>query len=526
MASNLLGTTTGVNAMVTAQRHLLERRLSRFFKRNLVIDYNQWKSGGGFTLETLLGELNGHHDEEIIDLYRLLALVGGTPYTVADMLIYVDPINGSDESGDGTVDHPFESLWFIGTLPKRINHTVDIMFLSDVSVPNYQELTLDYEFGPDGYLNFIGVGAPTVVEGPLTVSTTGAVGSGAGMYVKMTSAIGAVHAGEFLMATSGGNSGQAQPIHSRFSSDTFLLIAGSFPALAPGDTMNVVRPSVKFSCRALTLACRNGSWYSNIVRDNGRISFSNLVIDIANSNDARNALLIDNTCPACFGFVQLDPPDDGTWKVKSGVNVQSPTGSAESRSSSGVTNIADFGTESSQHFAGMAIKDTGKNFPGIVEQGCIQWWCTRGLITLKKESKMNHVSCERIESYLAVSEIFSTMVEGRANAGAGGGLESYNSLHDIDGLIVLNSDNVIALISQSTITLQKAERDGTYSTISAYGIYFQSSAFLELRDAGANLTGALGDIRFDCVSPGVTSTIPAAYGWTNQQAAVVKRLSV
>jgi hypothetical protein len=523
--SNLLTTDDGRAAVIIAQRYLLERRLSRFFKRNLVIAYNEWLAGDGFNLETIVGELNASHDTEVINLYRLLQLVGGLPATISNMDIYVDAAAGSDETGDGSSSKPFKTLWFYDTLPRTIRHEINIMFTSDFIVDNYEPFEVAFNFEHDGYLAFVGVGLPEVVEGPFEVSTTGAVASGAGHYIQMTAPVGD-HAGEFIMATSGASTGNAQPIHSRYSTDTFLTIAGSFATLAPGDTMNVVHPAVQFQCASLSINCRTDEWYSNIVRGDGKVSFVNLKLRIANSNDARNSLIVDNTLPMVFGFVQLNTPDNGSYIVKSEVNTQSCTSTTEARSGSGVTNIAGFGTEGNQKFAGMAVDDTGKNYPGTVERGVLQWWCSRGVINLTDKCKVNRVSCNRLASYLAMSEISNTIAEGRANSGAGGGLESYNSSHDIDKFTVLNSDNIIAVTGQSVITLQNVDYSATYSTITGFGIYFVSGGTVELHDAGANLTGATGAIRYTLVNPAVTAAIPAAYGLDSQQTAMVKRLSV
>lgn len=523
--SNLLNSTDGFNAMLTAQRFLLERRLSRFFKRNLVISYNEWLAGDGFHLETLLGELNASHDTEVINLYRLLQLVGGLPATISNLDIYVDAAAGSDETGDGSSSAPYKTLWFYDTLPRTIRHEVNIMFTSDFIVDNYEPFDVSFNFEHDGFLNFVGVGVPEVVEGPFTVATEGAIASGAGHYIQMTAPVGD-HAGEFIMAADGGAAGMAQPIHSRYSTDTFLMIAGSFALLAPGDTMNVVRPSVQFQCAALSINCRTDEWYSNIVRTNGKVAFINLKLRIANSNDARNSFIVDNSLPMCFAFVQLNTPDNGSYIIKSEVNTQSCSNLAESRAASGVTNIAGAGTEANQEFAGMAVDDTGKNYPGTVEKGVLQWWCSRGVINLTDKCKVNRVSCNRLASYLAVAEISNTIAEGRANSGAGGGLESYNSSHDIDKFTVLNSDNIIAVTGQSVITLQNVDYSATYSTITGFGVYFVSGGTVELHDAGANLTGATGAIRYTLVNPAVTAAIPAAYGLDSQHTAMVKRLSV
>lgn len=522
--SDLLSTPDGVNAVVVAQRYLLERRLSRFFKRNLVISYNDWKSGNGFVLETLVGELNSFHDEEVLDLFRLLALVGGTAATMADMEIFVDPTNGSDTTGDGTETLPYQSLWFLPTLPKRIDHEIDILLLGDVSYPNFAEMLVDHDFGAKGVLNFIGVGTPEIVEGPFEVSFVSALAGIPCVTITMTTAPGAAHAGEFLMATSGTDAGQTQAIHSLPSVDTFLCLKGSFPSLSPGDTMNVVRPSVTLSCRALAVTSRNGSWYSDIVRGESKISFTNLIIDIANTNDARDSLLIDSTCDTAFGFVQIDPPDNGTWRVKSRVNYLSPSSFAESKTDSGVTNISDFGTESNQNFSGVAIKDVGKSYPGWLDRGDIGWWSTRGLLNLIRDCNLRHVSAERIAAERSMGKIYQTIVEGHVNSNVGGGIEVFSSCLDLEQFLVLNSDNYIVLIGQSFLTLTDCNK-ALYSTISQYGIYFFSGGTCELHFDPSFMGGTLDDVWFGSVNPGIPSAFPSAYNTISQETSVVKRLS-
>ena len=113
--SDLLNTSEGRNVIIEAQRFLLKRRLARFFKRNLAIDFEQYEKGlGEFDLSTLLGQLNVAWDDELRDLYRLLGTVGGLTESIAETEINVNPATGSDITGTGSADRPYASLWFIG----------------------------------------------------------------------------------------------------------------------------------------------------------------------------------------------------------------------------------------------------------------------------------------------------------------------------------------------------------------------------------------------------------------------------
>jgi hypothetical protein len=91
--------------------------------------------------------------------------------------------------------------------------------------------------------------------------------------------------------------------------------------------------------------------------------------------------------------------------------------------------------------------------------------------------------------------------------------------------MVLSGDNVISILSHSIVVCKAVERSLTYSTITGYGLYFESGGDVEIRDNGVNLYGTAGAIRFALVNPGVTAAMPGAYGWTSQHSGVVKRLS-
>jgi hypothetical protein len=522
--SDLLNTATGRAAILTAQRFLLERRISRHFKRNLVIDYNQWLSGDDFTLETLLGDLNKAHDPEILNLYSLLGMVNGLPASIANNTIYVNPATGSDITGTGAASKPYASLWFLDMLPRKINHSYKIMLVSSASI--LDDVVLDFNFGPNGSLSFIGVGAPTVVAGPFTVSTTGLIGANVGRFIQMTTPIGADPSNNFVMATSGAANGNVQAIHSLAAADTIAVLEGALSSIAPADTMNIVRPTVKLSVRNLVCSCRNDDSYADNINDGSRINFVNLQVEITDSGNTKvQALLVNNTCAQSMTFVQLIPPTSGTAVIKSDLNTQNPhDGTVESDSASGVNNIVHTSTNPTP--AGMTIQDIGKTFPVTAEGGLIKWISTRGQLNWRKTAELRNVSVQWINAYAACAHLYRVLTQGTTPGdGSGGALETYSSKLSIRGLIALLSDNIITVRNNSDLTVNESGRDATYSTITGYAFWIGGIARIEMQDDGALLVGATNAINFATVNPTVAAALPAVWSMqTDSQLSMVKRL--
>ena len=95
--TNLLNTTSDRMIVIEAQRDLLRRRISRHWKRSLVIAYEEWRTTGNpFDLETFVNELNTVNDTEIRELSELLGIVGGFTATIQDLSYWIDPVAGSD----------------------------------------------------------------------------------------------------------------------------------------------------------------------------------------------------------------------------------------------------------------------------------------------------------------------------------------------------------------------------------------------------------------------------------------------
>ena len=145
--SNLLTDQEGRDVVVTAQRYLIQRRLSRFFKRTFVIAFDDYENTGYFDLSILLGQLNEAHDPELRALFRLLALTGALPTTFETLEVYVDGTTGNDISGDGSATHPFKTLWFVDYLPKTILHPVRIVIADNCNAGG--QLSLNFDFAKD-----------------------------------------------------------------------------------------------------------------------------------------------------------------------------------------------------------------------------------------------------------------------------------------------------------------------------------------------------------------------------------------
>lgn len=525
--SNLLLTTDGTNAMIVAQQHLLKRRLSRFFKRNLVISYNEWLNGNGFLLEDLLGQLNADHDTEIVNLYRLLGIVGGLPATIMPMTIYIDQISGSDDTGDGSQTNPYQSLWFLPAMKSmRIDHRVTICFLTDYTDVGLS-IVLNHEFGPNGRFVFSGVGTAQVVESPLTVLATATDVTGLMREIQFTGAVSADPTSEFIRQVTGNASqiGRASAVFHWAAPNTIYVLADAFPLLAGTDTMAVVRPPITLTLLDLTLNGRNDTGFSATSYSEAHYSIINLRLATSHVNDARDQIVIEGNA-AMFSFVQIEAPNNGTWRVGETASLNDQNNSDVSQAESDVTNISDTGTPANQNIAGVSVQDTGKTYPFVVE-GHARWVVNQGYLSMKEHSWVEKCGAAQFSAVPSACDgkLVDSLALGTVSVGVGGGVQVKNSRIEINGLMVIGGDNIITIIGCSDLIVSRV--DNTYSTITGYGVYFSGSGRVELIDSGAMLTGATNAIYFATVNPGVAAAIPAAFGWaTDSQSSSLKRLSV
>lgn len=353
--SNLLNDNEGRNVVLVAQKELLERRIARFFERNLVVDYEQWSNGGEFDLATLLGDLNVAWDDELRDLYRLLGHIGGLNESVQDETIYVNSTTGSDTEGTGSAAEPYASLWFLSNLPNIIGHDYRVLITGDIDMED--TIDIDVSFVGEGCLSIIGVGAAVDPYGGIfngAVTNEWAWNSTLHSIELSNPPTVAVNR-YFYRATSGGDLNRVAPVsvfsgtrvHVRLDPTINVAVADNYSWCIPANTIN---------CYGLNLNANNGG---NIPRlglaissvMSSRINFVNLNIRIDENRDDCFRNVYTSGAPMGFWFCRLLVPDFNNNELvvfSNDINMYNPTVEAsllENDSQSGITNTFIGGSE-------------------------------------------------------------------------------------------------------------------------------------------------------------------------------------
>lgn len=530
--SNLLNDTEGRNALTIIQRFQLKRRMSRFFKRLNAIAVNNWVTGNGYLKQDVLGELNDYWDDEIRNLYRLLGLVGGLEQSIVNTDIYVDSINGSDANGDGTSTRPYKTLWFLPNLPSRINHAYSIYFTEDFSTSS--DLVLDYEFGPDGVISFVGVGAAEVLTGPFTVSSVANTDNNSGQYIDIGGEnFGPDNSGNFVQAIDGADASRAAIIMYHYGANRIYMPSQTFVGLANPDTIQIIRPSRTFTFSDMTLAGRNNSAYVTgglTPRSEAKISFVNLrMISTSSSEDN---VLIEEGSNVEMSFCQLETQASGSMRVSGVLNSQWGPNDTQANSQAGVANIHGY---SVANVAGLSVKNSGTSYTVNIIDGSVRFIGEFFSIVAEKSSYIEKCGCGYLSLIESNSRILALLSLGVSSAGVGAGVTSSSSKSYISRIDVIEGDCVLRLAANSTMSIAEVGWDATVSAPSGAGpsILFTGVGQVELRDDGATLvtlyptTPPAADIQFSTINPATTPNIPAAYAWaTDSQGSFVKRLSV
>lgn len=314
--SNLLNDDEGRSLLTYAQWWLLERRMARFFKTHLVTDVDRWSHGTQeFDLGVMLGELNVANDDGLRDLYRLLGYHGGLRESISDLTFTVDSVNGSDITGTGSADRPFASLWFLKFLPKRINHKYRILIVEDLDESS-NRIDIKCDFGPNGCLSFVGVGAEEILAGA-SGSINGAPINQRDALWEATVAIGvpiAEHEKYYIQNTNAGSDDYhfCTPIVKQSTGNLkYWFRIDSMEHISDGDTYNIIRPSrvLKIDTMSITSKSDN-TWKTHETQATyaeGHVVFCNLRIEVGEStaNNKEKKFIVDGDVQIVFGFVDF-----------------------------------------------------------------------------------------------------------------------------------------------------------------------------------------------------------------------------
>lgn len=254
MPSDLLNSPLGILSLYRATHDQIERRLRRWFKSNTVVAFDDWVAGGKtiFDFYTVLGNLNEAHDPEVMNLLDLISQLES--YTITeDLNIYVDTNNGSDLTGDGSIDSPIASFRTAQRIcPRYINSKINIFVSTKdgmITTPVSDVENWFLKFGKAGQLTIQGIDSDDIFSGPHTVNVWNNIGISDtyGHSIQVAAPIWANGAlvGKFVHVLSGAQTGYYFAIGEN-TTDT-IYIAKSSVVMAPADTFEIVEPGTKFS---------------------------------------------------------------------------------------------------------------------------------------------------------------------------------------------------------------------------------------------------------------------------------------
>lgn len=530
--SNLRTTENGRNACLVAQRHILERRISRFFERNVVIDFAAWQAGTQeFDINTMLsaqGEFNELNDDEILDLYSLLGTIGGLPETIADINVYVDPTTGSDETGTGSATRPYASLWFLSYLPKVINHDVRIILKNDLTTTD--DLVFDFQIGT-GTFSIMGDGAYTIIENGITTAAVTPTNGTSQHIVNTVGPWAANHENTWFLATAGAEVNRASPVfQSDNAASVFTVLRIPLNGLGAADTGAFIRPTITLTCPSITFRCKEAESYDLNDSRGCRIAMVNLLIYIENGGDnVYNAAVIDNDGPMLMSFTKIYG-DIGTGHFSSDINTLNAVDTdLDTYANSGLLNLNSDTNPLSfvPDCAGFIWDDATSGTAGMMaDDGAIIWnFSSRRAIELKFSAEIAYGGAGYVIMESGAFTINTFATYGLIAAGLGGAFQVNDSLANIDSVDCVWSDNIIVVNNGSVNATQVCANVGM-GTVSGYGIYFYGIGRVQINDAGTFLTGVTNDILFATVNPAVASAHPAAYLDVNDtQGTQVKRLA-
>lgn len=541
--STLINTTDGRAALTVAARFLLERRLSRFFKRNLVIDYHQWKQNGQFTLETLVGSLNGLNDQEILDLYHLLGTMGGLPVSLADTTIYVNGVTGSDATGDGTITKPFATLSFMDTIPTQLNHKYRVVLTGDVNDPT-RNLLFNFEFGPNGSFAILGAGAPTVLQAGCQISPAGLnpLGNEGGSIIICVPGFGPDAVTSFLRSGD-----YAVPCHKTYvgGDAVFNTPPWSSAGILAGDLVDVVRPARTLTINSIGSFCKGytGFTQSQLVICNLNIAFT---LPIPGPPPpwplpALPKFKWHNDCFSTLSFVRFQDSwqgNQGYSSIQNGNSIEGgylnthvmvDTVEIETLAACGINNLDNPDPQYDPFFADICGAQFDGNQGGLdIKNATITALDLKVACNVAGEGLIENCCFLKLVLKKANYEVKYCILDGQQGPGGTyGGLEVSNSNVNVARLTVLESDNVFVVSGGAFMTITLCGSDVTHSQIIRAGLRCTGQNWIDAWYSGPGTTplnsgmvGLVGQIEDITATAGPVLTawpatdVPAVCGHT------------
>jgi hypothetical protein len=305
--SDLLNDVEGRAILIRAKCWTLHERLSRFFKRNAVIDLEQFRQGGEFDLSTLLGQLNPAHDDELRDIYHVLGHLGCLSESIDGVSVYVDADNGSDVTGTGSLSRPYASLWFLDFLPDRINHYYRILIKSDL---DEDFISITNTFGTNGCLSFLGVGPAQPVYAFLNSVIAGsAVHQNTWREIRAPVAPATAALKAFIQMTDGNAANMATPVNRVDVPGKYYWFRDEPIAAAQnGDAFRFIVPAYTLKVKQLSVQPKGDqTWKIRGLGRGAHVCVGNLTIELDDqSGTAEEKILsISGDVDVTFGFCQI-----------------------------------------------------------------------------------------------------------------------------------------------------------------------------------------------------------------------------
>jgi len=520
--SNLLNTSEGRSVIIEAQRYLLRRRLSRFFKRNLVIDFEQYSKGlSEFDLGTLLGQLNPAWDDELIDLYRLLGTIGALTESIADTQIYVNPTTGSDITGTGSTDRPYASLWFLGFLPRRINHLYRVLIYGDID--HNDPLTLTNEFGDGGSLSFVGVGSAVEVFSAVASFVSAAPVNQQQVWIEIevdTPPVSGVTR-SFIQFTDGPNVSYATPVN-RIDIDNQLVWFRRDPVsgIAQNNNFTYIEPAHTLTVQGLNIDCAGSRRVPTSLAYRGsRVNFVNLKISLDYSGNNVDTMVYTAGVPMTFSFCQIEAyPEASRYPVvfTNSINEYVPVDDQlVTISACGVGNLFQSAAGQPLSCGLQFIHPDDPEFDYedrvlLIKNGSYVQSCDcMAYVRATGHSTIRRLSAKQFQFWVATSDCDYLCAD--PNNNTPNALNVENSLVRM-GHVLIGAANTGIYCVNSRIYFSQGGGSvaATMTVLGAYAFDLSGQSKLYLRNPWTGQTGTINDIVFSDPSPVVPAAFPAA----------------